>query len=181
MFKNFGYCIKKLYKKKGNKQKSENDLELNKFTNQIMNKINQSLERFSYNTIISSLHEIYNFYNKLIDKQLEIKNLIDNYTNVLKIMMPVIPHFASECLSEISKPSNLDWPDVNKELLEKNENKIIIQINGKKREIVTSTKNYTEDELTNEIKRMPKISKYLENKEIKKIIYIKNKLINFII
>ena len=83
-----------------------------------MNKINQSLERFSYNTIISSLHG-YNFYNKLIDKQLEIKNLIDNYTNVLKIMMPVIPHFASECLSEISKPSNLDWPDVNKELLEK--------------------------------------------------------------
>ncbi len=177
----FWLLHKKIIQKKGNKQKSENDLELNKFTNQIMNKINQSLERFSYNTIISSLHEIYNFYNKLIDKQLEIKNLIDNYTNVLKIMMPVIPHFASECLSEISKPSNLDWPDVNKELLEKNENKIIIQINGKKREIFTSTKNYTEDELTNEIKRMPKISKYLENKEIKKIIYIKNKLINFII
>ncbi len=177
----FWLLHKKIIQKKGNKQKSENDLELNKFTNQIMNKINQSLERFSYNTIISSLHEIYNFYNKLIDKQLEIKNLIDNYTNVLKIMMPVIPHFASECLSEISKPSNLDWPDVNKELLEKNENKIIIQINGKKREIVTSTKNYTEDELTNEIKRMPKISKYLENKEIKKVIYIKNKLINFII
>ena len=177
----FWLLHKKIIQKKGNKQKSENDLELNKFTNQIMNKINQSLERFSYNTIISSLHEIYNFYNKLIDKQLEIKNLIDNYTNVLKIMMPVIPHFASECLSEISKPSNLDWPDVNKELLEKNENKIIIQINGKKREIVTSTKNYTEDELTNEIKRMPKIAKYLENKEIKKIIYIKNKLINFII
>jgi leucyl-tRNA synthetase len=147
----------------------------------MINKINQSLERFSYNTIISSLHEIYNFYSKAIEKDLENKNLMNNYENILKIMMPITPHLASECLSEISITSNVKWPDIDKELLEKDENKIIIQINGKKREIITSSKNYTEDKLTEEIKKMPKISKYFENKKIKKVIYIKNKLINFII
>ena len=77
------------------------------------------MERFSYNTIISSLHEVYNFYIKLIEKDLENKNLINNYENILKVMMPITPHFASECLSEISKSSNVKWPDIDKELLEK--------------------------------------------------------------
>jgi leucyl-tRNA synthetase len=177
----FWLLHKKIIQKTNTKKSNENDTALNKFTNQIINKINQSLERFSYNTIISSLHEIYNFYSKLIEKDLENKNLMNNYESILKVMMPITPHFASECLSEISKSSNVKWPDINKELLEKDENKIIIQINGKKREIITSSKNYTEDELIKEVKKMPKVFKYFENKEIKKVIYIKNKLINFII
>ena len=96
-------------------------------------------------------------------------------------MMPITHHLSSECLSEISKNNDFKWPEVKKEFLEKDLNKIIIQINGKKREIMSSSKNYSEDDLVNEIKKMPKINKFLENKKIKKIIYINNKLINFII
>ena len=172
---------KKIKNKFEEKSKSENDIKLNKFTNQIINKINQSLDRFSYNTIIASLHEIYNFYNKITEKKLHYNNLIDNYENILKVMMPITPHLSSECLSEISKNNDFKWPEVKKEFLEKDLNKIIIQINGKKREIMSSSKNYSEDDLVNEIKKMPKINKFLENKKIKKIIYINNKLINFII
>ena len=96
-------------------------------------------------------------------------------------MIPVMPHLALECLSEISKDYDLDWPKVKKEFLEKDLNKIIIQINGKKREIITSSKDYAENELVEEIQKMQKLNKYFENKKIKKTIYIKNKLINFII
>ena len=96
-------------------------------------------------------------------------------------MIPITPHLALECLSEISRDYDLNWPQIKKEFLEKDVNKIIIQINGKKREIFTSSKSYTEHELTNEIKKMQKLTKYFENKEIKKTIYIDNKLINFII
>jgi len=176
---------KKIKKKSVNgdddKIESEDDIKLSKFTNQVINKINQSLERFSYNTIIASLHEIYNFYNKIIEKKLNFKNLINNYEKILKIMMPIIPHMSSECLSEISKDYEYKWPEVKKEFLEKDINKIIIQINGKMREIFTSTKSFSEKELILEIKKMPKIQKFFDNKKTKKIIYIKDKLINFII
>ncbi len=177
----FWLLHKKIKKKINEEENCKDDIEINKFTNQIINKVNQSLEKFSYNTIISSMHETYNFYNKIIEEKLNTENLIDNYKKILKIMIPVIPHFASECLSEISKNYDIIWPELKKEFLEKDLNKIIIQINGKKREILSSTKNYTESELTDEIKNMQKMHKYFENKKIKKIIYIDNKLINFII
>ena len=161
--------------------KNEYDASLNKFTNQVIHKINQSLERFSYNTIIASLYEIYNFYFKITEKELHYKNLMENYEKILKVIMPVIPHLASECLSEISKDHDYRWPEIQKEFLEKDTNKIIIQINGKKREIFTSSKSFTENELIIEIKKLVKLQKFFENKKTKKIIYIKDKLINFII
>ncbi len=161
--------------------KNENDASLNKFTNQVIHKINQSLERFSYNNIIASLYEIYNFYFKITEKELHYKNLMVNYEKILKIIMPVIPHLTSECLSEISKDHDYKWPEIQKEFLEKDTNKIIIQINGKKREIFISSKSFSENELVIEIKKLVKLQKFFENKKTKKIIYIKDKLINFII
>ncbi len=173
----------KIKKMPNNKEenKNEHDASLNKFTNQVIHKINQSLERFSYNTIIASLYEIYNFYFKISEKELNYKNLMVNYEKILKIIMPVMPHLASECLSEISKDHDYRWPEIQKEFLEKDTNKIIIQINGKKREIFTSSKSLTENELVIEIKKLVKLQKFFENKKTKKIIYIKDKLINFII
>ena len=152
-----------------------------KFTNQIIHKVNQSLERFSYNTIVASIYEIYNFLNKITDKKLDHENLINNYKKILKIMMPVTPHFSSECLTEIDNKVNYDWPKVENQFLENDLNKIVIQINGKKREILSSSKSFSEKELINETKKITSLQKFFVGKEIKKTIYIKDKLINFII
>ena len=179
-FWNLHNKIKQMQKNK-DENKNEHDASLNKFTNQVIHKINQSLERFSYNTIIASLYEIYNFYFKITEKKLHYTNLMTNYEKILKIIMPIIPHIASECLSEISKDHDHSWPEIQKEFLEKDTNKIIIQINGKKREIFISSKSFSKDELVMEIKKLPKLQKFFENKKTKKIIFIKDKLINFII
>ena len=58
---------------------------------------------------------------------------------------------------------------------------LFIQINGKKRNIITITKEMEEKELIAKIKEMKLVDKYIDNKKISKIIYIKNKLINIII
>ena len=96
-------------------------------------------------------------------------------------MMPVTPHFSAECLSEIDNKNNYDWPKVENQFLENDLNKIIIQINGKKREILSSSKSFSESELINETKKITSLQKFLVGKQIKKTIYIKDKLINFII
>ena len=174
-----------LHKKIKNFSKKEvneiNDLELNKFTNQIIHKIDQSLERFSYNTIVASMYEIYNFLNKITDKKLNHENLLNNYKKILKIMMPVTPHFSTECLSEIDNKNDYNWPKIENQFLEKDVNKIVIQINGKKREILSSSKSFSESELINETKKIASLQKFLIGKQIKKTIYIKDKLINFIV
>ena len=58
---------------------------------------------------------------------------------------------------------------------------IVVQINGKKRTIINLDNEISESELILMIKENPMINKFIKNKEFKKTIYIKNKLINIII
>jgi len=164
-----------------NQKDEENDIKLNKFTNQTINKINQSLDRFSYNTIIASLYEIYNFLNKITENKLEYNNLMNNYEKILKVMMPITPHLASECLVEINKNHNYEWPIIEEKFLKKEIITIVIQVNGKKRDVLNSSKSLNEEEAIKKIKSIDKVKKFITEKEIKKTIYIKDKLINFII
>ena len=96
-------------------------------------------------------------------------------------MLPIVPHFASECLEQIKESGSLSWPKINEEFLKIREFNIVIQINGKKRDILTTNKDIKENEVLEIINNNSKCSKYLKDKKIQKTIYIKNKLINIII
>ena len=96
-------------------------------------------------------------------------------------MSPILPHFASECLEELKCDNKLDWPITDKNVSTVENYKIVVQINGKKRDMINTNLNMDEKTLVNEIKNNSKTSKFLENKNISRVIYIKNKLINLII
>jgi leucyl-tRNA synthetase len=72
------------------------------------------------------------------------------------------------------------WPKVNENFLLEENIKFIVQINGKTRKIITSKKDTTENSLLTKIKEDSKLNEYLNNKDIKKKIFIPNKLINII-
>ena len=154
------------------------DKSIEEFTNQTINKININLEKFSYNVIIANLHEIYNFYSQAYNT--ECINLNDNYIKILKVIFPVLPHFASECLSNLTI-QEIKWPVVNKDYLKSSNYKIVVQINGKKRLLFESNEDLDETNLVNKLREIKEIKKYLEKKDIFKTIFIKNKLINLII
>ena len=96
-------------------------------------------------------------------------------------MNPIIPHFSNECLNQIDSKEKITWPEINDDFLVQNNHKIVIQINGKKRDLIDTEKELSEKDLLKIISNNEKISKFLENEKIKKTIYIKNKLINLII
>ena len=73
------------------------------------------------------------------------------------------------------------WPVYDKKLIQEEEINIVVQINGKKREILRSQINTSEENLLKLIMTNDKLNKYLNNKTIKKKIYIKDKLINIIL
>ena len=43
--------------------------------------------------------------------------LVKNYIEILKIMSPIVPHFANECLEDLSEKSEVSWPKVNEKYL----------------------------------------------------------------
>ena len=96
-------------------------------------------------------------------------------------MLPIIPHFAKECLDLLQENRDLTWPDYDVNLIQEKEVSIVVQINGKKRGLINVDRDTEEEQLIRKINKDEKISKYFANKEIRKKIYIKNKIINLII
>ena len=154
---------------------------LTKHTNQYLKKMTNNLTSFSYNVLIANLHEIYSFLNKEIEKKYTKKTIIDNYSKILITMLPIIPHYASECLEKNNFKINELWPNYNEEILKDDHVNIVVQINGKKRDLINVKRDTLEDSLLKYIKTKKNLEKYLGDKEPKKIIFIKNKIINIII
>ena len=164
-----------------NAEEKEISEEIEIFTNQMIVKINYALEKFRYNVIIATFHEIYSFFRKLSEKKINYKNLKISFEKILIIMSPVVPHLTNECLAKFNFERKFQWPIVDKKYLSEDKNLIVIQVNGKKRGSITVIENLSEKELIDQIKDKRLISKYLDNGELVKTIYIKDRLINFII
>ena len=96
-------------------------------------------------------------------------------------MLPVIPHFANECLSDLNVKKNSTWPEVDKKFLNPSELNIVIQVNGKKKGIFKTIEELDEKTLISKITSMEEMKKIFKERKISKHIYVKNKLINFII
>ena len=152
-----------------------------KFTNRFIEKITKNLENFSYNKIIANTHEMYSFLFNEINNNYSAKTLLKNYKEILICISPIAPHLSSECLKIINQNDKIQWPAYDKNILVENSISFVIQINGKKRAVLTSNRDTSEDDLFELIKNNPLTKKYIENRVIKKSIFIPNKLINIIL
>ena len=97
----------------------------------------------------------------------------------MKLMIPFTPHLALECLESLKCEDVNNWPNIKENTIE--EIKFAIQVNGKTRDIVDIKKDMLEKEITEIIMNNSKAKKYIENKKIIKTIFIKNKIINYIV
>ena len=165
---------------KNKEVKIDND-EYEIFTNQIIYKITKNLENFHYNVIIANMHEIYNYLNKIITNVNDKDRFIKNYKKILISITPVVPHLANECLEQLEANNELSWPEIKEEYLTVKSLNIVVQINGKKRDLLSIDKSLQKDDILKLLSKNEKINKFINNKEIKKTIYVKDKLINLII
>ena len=164
-----------------NSKKNSIEEELEEFTNELIDKVTKNLESFQYNVLIANYHEIYNRLSKIKVNEISSKILLDNYLKILTILSPVAPHFSSECIDELKMKIEPDWPTVDKNVIQKKVSNIVIQINGKKRGIITCDINTDESKILEIIKSQKQYEIYIKDKTIKKTIYVKDRLINLII
>ena len=174
-----------LHKEIKTKIKKENkdiyDDKIEKFTNQIIAKITTNLEKFNYNVIIANMYETYNFLINYVKTNQNIKNLEVNYKKILICFSPIIPHLISECLSELGASENLSWPKYEESQLQEDQINMVVQINGRKRALINVEKDMEERILLEIVKKDKNVEKYINNNQIKKVIYVQNRLINILI
>mgnify|MGYP003313064754 FL=1 len=98
---------------------------------------------------------------------------------------PITPHLAEEGWSLLSEKKGLlceqAWPCTDENLITETNIKLPIQINGKKKAEIEVEKNIDEDKLKELVLNEVSIKSFTEDKEIKKLIIVPNRIINIVV
>ena len=140
-------------------------------------KVSIDIENFSFNTAISSLMI---YVNNLLKLSKRPKVTLENLTLLLA---PFAPHMSEELWSFLGHSSSIfkeKWPEYIDELSKDKILEVPIQVNGKLRSKLFVSKEITEEEIKNLALIDDKVKSYTEGKNIKKVIYVKNKLLNIV-
>ena len=175
-----------------NNLKNENKSHANKLYDNINIKLNKSIDkvtndifvRKNFNTAISTIMELLNDFIKYIDQGKPDKEFCMHGLEVmLKLLSPFVPHISQKIWWDCINSENLmdqSWPVSDKNSLIEKETEIVVQINGKVRGRIHIKPGSTKDQVNNLVKENEKICKYLDKKE-KKIIFISDKIINYVL
>lgn len=153
--------------------------EILKAVHRTIQHVESDFSKLSYNTAIARLMELYNGISG--EKELS-REVVSNY---LRLLAPFAPHITEELwhslLNEKTSIHTSQFPQFKEELIALDELSVVIQVNGKKRaEIIVSSQKIDEEQfIVDEAKK--KVEKHLEGQTLKKAIYIKGKIVNFVI
>ncbi|MCK5005240.1 MAG: leucine--tRNA ligase [Candidatus Aminicenantes bacterium] len=155
--------------------------------NQTIKKVSEDIDqRYHLNTAIAALMEFFNLVSSSIENiKSEDPGLLSQiFDTFLRLLSPFAPHFANELWFLSGKESILEeekWPEWDESLLTTQSINIMVQINGKIRDKLVAPQDESEENLKTAAMASEKVIQYLEGKEIVKVIFIKNRMISFVI
>nr|WP_315047403.1 leucine--tRNA ligase [uncultured Campylobacter sp.] len=130
---------------------------------------------FAFNTLIAACMEALNALNAQSNKDV----FTEGYFVILCLLEPIVPHICAELSERLFKRRNFGELRVCEEVFESDTIKLAVTINGKKRAEFEVGASLSEGEILSLAKQ--NCAKWLEGKSVVKEIYVKNKLVNFVI
>ncbi len=172
-----------------NEQKDINDQEVLIKMHQTIKKVTEDLKHFRYNTAIAIIME---FVNLLYEKAEEAKDgssqsWNEAITNLTLMLAPFAPHLAEEVwVNSLGKPFSVHtsaWPEYNEKLTIEDKLTVVVQVNGKLRgqlemDIVSANDQAKVEEIA---RSDTKVYSWIQNKNVKKVVFVPGKLINFVV
>lgn len=157
--------------------------EVQKIQHKTIKKVTEDFHRESLNTAVAALMEFVNDLYKL-----KLEGFSNDWRfvleDLLKMLVPFAPHISSELWQQLGNDDFIEkfgWSKWNEELLKTDKIQIIVQVNGKLRGKIKVSANSEKDEILAIARAEDNVSKFLQDKEILKEIFIPNKLINFVV
>lgn len=169
--------IEKVWRISGKVSKQKN-FSISKILNKTIKKVEEDIESMNFNTAISAMMILASEMEKV-----ESVNILD-FKKFLKILSPFAPHVTEELWNILGEKKSIhisNWPKYNKKLIIDDEFKIAIQVNGKVRTEIFISINDREEEIREKALRNEAILRLTKDLEIKKVIYVKNRLINIVV
>ena len=161
---------------------------LRRKTHQTIRKVTQDIEeRYHFNTAIAAVMELVNEIYEVLGQKKEEEHLWsvvrEAVEAVLLLLAPMSPHLCEELWARLGHEgliSETAWPVWDEEVAKAEEITIAVQVNGKLRDQVQVPAEADENTVKEAALSSPKVKRHLEGKEIKKVIYVPGRLINFV-
>ncbi len=164
----------KIGEKLNDKQGYQNEV----LVNQTIKKVSDDIENIKYNTAVSALMILLNNYE---DEESITK---DEYRTLLHLLNPFAPHITEELNEKYSLGKPLcesSWPKYDETKIENDNYELVFQVNGKVRGKMDVAKETSKQEMEKLAKENENVKKFIDGKEIVKIITIKGKLVNIVV
>ncbi len=141
-------------------------------------KVSEDIEAFSFNTAVSAMMIFVNtvFESKAVTK--------DSYLEFIKLLAPFAPHLSEEIWKVLGGSNSVylsQWPEYKEELLASEEVIIAVQVNGKVRAEIRVPRDSDDETVKAMALKDLKVVEHTENREIRKIIVVKNRLISIVV
>ena len=169
---------------------SKLDDELLKLRHQLhttIEKVNDDIgRRQTFNTAIAAIMELLNATAKLNrDDENAVALRYEIYNDVVLMLYPITPHICYVLYQMLGNEGSIDndatWPKADPNALKDLDLLIVVQVNGKLRARVTVAPDASEDEVKKIAFANADVARHTEGKEIKKVIYVKDRLLNIVV
>jgi leucyl-tRNA synthetase len=162
--------------------------DLYKKTHQTIMKVTRDIEdRYHFNTAISAIMELFNAMSAFDGNQKHMQEagvMRFALESLTLLISPIVPHFAEELWEALGKTGSVllvPWPSYSEDALEKDELLIVVQVNGKLRSKFSAAVDTEEGIIKQMALEDEKVKKFIEGKQIKKVVYVKGKLVNIVV
>ncbi|MEI8270006.1 MAG: leucine--tRNA ligase [bacterium] len=151
---------------------------LSKLLHKTIKKVGEDIEAMRFNTAISAMMILATEMEKIefVDKE--------DFKKFLQILAPFAPHITDELWFIFGEKKSINlstWPKYDEKEIIDNELKIVIQVNGKVRAEIFVLASEDEEKIKEQAENNPVIKKFTEGAQIKKIIYVKGRLVNIVV
>jgi leucyl-tRNA synthetase len=141
-------------------------------------KVGEDIETLSFNTAIAQMMI---FVNEATKHKVLPRGAFKKF---LIILSPFAPHITEELWAQVGEKDSIfsqAWPEYNPEMVQDNLIEMPIQVNGKVRDKIKVSVDISEEEAEEKALASEKVQKHIEGKEIKKVIFVKGRLISVVV
>ena len=175
------------------KKRNQKDEEIQKKLHQTVKKVTESIEDdFHFNTAIAAVMELLNdmttYKQEVIDKDNISSESKKIWREVLEktilLIAPFAPHVADELWAYLGNETftfEEEWPKYDEELTKDHTFNLVIQVNGKVRDMVSAQIGISKDDAEKLALESEKAKKFIDEKEVVKVIVVPNKLVNVVV
>ena len=145
---------------------------------QTIKKVTTDMEGLDYNTAIAAMMEL---VNKLRDEHSNDRQVVES---LVVMIAPFAPHFAEECWERLGHDTSVfhaRWPEWDEALVVEDQVEVVIQVSGKTRGRVSVPRDAEQGAVVAAAQQDAAVRRFTEGKELRKVVYVPNRLLNLVI